>query len=147
MRSPAKTTALLAAMLTAVAWTAGCGRGGTHASSGHSPAATPGGLPAGVVGATAVPTAVPNDTAARRNVTISSCRAAHDGWQATGTATNPDGRHGAYTITVFFTTTGGTVIGTGQTQVAVKSHSDQPWSVTGTFHPAPQTRCVLRGAG
>jgi hypothetical protein len=105
------------------------------------------GLPAGVVNAIAVPTAVPNHPALRRDVLLSSCRAARDGWQASGTALNPGRRQARYTITIFFTTTAGTVIGSGQTAVIVSPGTQRPWNVTAAFHPAHDTRCVLAGVG
>lgn len=150
MRTNRKTTILIAT-LTTTAWAlAGCGGQPSTNQAGKSPSPTPSvaGLPAGVVNATAVPTAVPNNTATRKNVTISACHSAQDGWQASGTATNPDSKKKTdYTVTVFFTTSGGTVIGTGQTHLTVKPGANQPWDVTAAFHPAKDTRCVLRGVG
>jgi hypothetical protein len=140
---PAIALALLAVSTAALA---GCTHSGkTTAKS--SPSAAAHGLPVGVVNATGVPSAVPNDTTARKNVTISSCKATKDGWQADGTATNPGNKQTDYTVTVFFTTTGGTVIGTGQSKVTVKPGAQQAWTISSTFHAPPDTRCVLRGVG
>jgi hypothetical protein len=132
--------ALLAASTAALA---GCTHSG-RTTAKSSPSAVAHGLPVGVVNATAVPSAVP---VARKNVTISSCKATKDGWQASGTATNPGEKQTDYTVTVFFTTSAGTVIGTGQTKVTVKPGAPQPWTISSTFHAPPDTRCVLRGVG
>jgi hypothetical protein len=144
MNARIKTASVLAAAVTALT---GCAQH-TGARTGK-PAASPSvaGLPAGVVNATAVPSAVPNNAASRKNVTISACQAANQGWRASGTADNPGNDQTEYTVTVFFTTNGGTVIGTGQTTVAVKPGGHQPWNITAAFHPASDTRCVLRGVG
>lgn len=147
-----KTNLLLTALILA-AWTAAGCDGGSGRDEAKSPA-TPApnaspvtALPSGVVGATAVPTAVPNSTESRKNVKISDCKAAKDGWQATGTARNPGTEETGYTITVFFTTGGGTVIGSGKTKVEVDPGADREWKVSSKFKPAPDTRCVLRGVG
>ncbi|GAA5199396.1 hypothetical protein GCM10023322_74950 [Rugosimonospora acidiphila] len=149
-RSRAVPLAVLAVAVLAVAGgLAGCGhpdhRAGASPTPGISPSAA---LPPGVVNATAVPTFVPNAATLRENVRLSSCGSTHGGWRAAGSASNPGAKDSRnYTITVFFTTSRGTVIGTGQTQVAVEPDADQQWTVTGAFHPAPDTRCVLRGVG
>jgi hypothetical protein len=140
---PAIVLVLLAASIAALA---GCTHSGRTAAK-STPSAAVHGLPVGVVNATGVPTAVPNDTAARKNVTVSSCKATKDGWEAAGTATNPGTKQADYTVTVFFTTNGGTVIGTGQSKVSVKPGAQQPWTIGSTFHAPPDTRCVLRGVG
>jgi hypothetical protein len=140
---PAILLALLAASAAALAGCTDSGKTGA-ASASANPAH---GLPAGVVNATAVPSAVPNNAASRKNVTISSCKATKDGWQASGTAANPGHQDARYTVTVFFTTTGGTVIGTGQSRVTVKPGAHQPWTISATFHAPTDTRCVLRGVG
>jgi hypothetical protein len=152
MRTRTTPPAVALALLTAAAVVlAGCTHSGKASNASlslpPSPSVTVLGLPVGVVNATAVPSVVPNNTASRKNVTISTCKSAGDGWQASGTATNPSAKQTAYTVTVFFTTPGGTVIGTGQTTVTVKPKDHRPWTVSATFHAAPQTRCVLRGVG
>jgi hypothetical protein len=140
---PAVVLALVAASIAALA---GCTHSGKTAAR-STPSTPVGGLPVGVVNATGVPSAVPNDPASRKNVTVSSCTATKDGWQAAGTATNPGNKQTDYTVTVFFTTTGGTVIGTGQSKVTVKPGAQQAWTVSSVFHAPPDTRCVLRGVG
>jgi hypothetical protein len=151
MRIPVRRTAAVAALAVAVggaaAGLAGCTGSNHRTAAGATPHPSSSlGLPPGVVGATAVPTAVPNTPALRKNVTLSSCAAADKGWQATGTASTGD-KAADYTITVFFTTSRGTVIGTGQTKVTVKPGTNPTWKVDGAFNPAPDTRCVLRGVG
>lgn len=142
-----KRTNLLIATLAVVAWgAAGCqGGSGDEAGESPPPSNAPVALPSGVAGATAVPTAVQNKTESRKNVKVSDCKATPDGWQASGTANNPGKAKTKYTITVFFTTKGGTVIGTGQTKVDVKPRADSEWSIASKFKPAPDTQCVLRG--
>jgi len=142
---PATVIALLAASAAVLAGCTHFGRSG--ASPRPSPSVPKGGLPVGVVNATGVPSAVPNNTASRKNVTISACKATKDGWQATGTATNPGDTQTSYTVTIFFATSGGTVIGTGQSSVTVKPAGQESWTVSSTFHAPPDTRCVLRGVG
>jgi hypothetical protein len=146
MHEPMKRTAAIAALVAAIGGAAaGCSGAKHRDPSAPAPVSTSLGLPPGVVGDTAVPTVVPNTAKLRKNVTLSSCGAADKGWQASGTATGDT--TAAYTITVFFTTGGGTVIGTGQTKVNVKSGSKTDWKVNGVFHAAPDTRCVVRGVG
>jgi hypothetical protein len=141
--------AVLALLAVSAAGLNGCtGSGKTGANAQASPSGAHGAaLPEGVVNATGVPTAVPNDSALRKHVTITSCAAANDGWQASGTAKNPGDKRAKYTVTVFFTTTGGTVIGTGQSEVAVKAGGEEQWAIASTFKAPPDTRCVLRGVG
>jgi hypothetical protein len=102
-------------------------------------------LPAGVVNATKVPLNVPNSITMRKKVEITSCGKADGGWQASGLAANASAGPADYTITVFFTTPGDTVIGTGVTRVHVAAKAKATWQVISTFHPAPTTNCILRG--
>lgn len=122
--------------------------GATTAPAATSSAATKSngaGLPPGVTNATAVPTKVANVPSLRRNVVISSCAKTGTGWAASGTANNPGSADKTYTITVFFATAGGTVIGSSHTDVAVPAGGTKQWKAEDSFHPAPQTQCVLRG--
>lgn len=119
-------------------------------SQESSPTAKPAqafGLPSGVRQATSVPSDVPNTPALRRNVAIDTCARSAGGWKAVGTAKNPTKADATYTISVFFTTDTGTVIGTGKTTVAVSAGSSSDWTVSSTLTPAPDTRCILRGVG
>ena len=117
----------------------------SSAASSTAPSTTPAaGLPAGVTQA-AAPTNVPNKPAARKNVTLTSCAKTTDGWSAGGTATNSQTSSRTFTITVFFVTTGGTVIGHADTQATVAAGSKSDWSAKSTFTPADTTLCVLRG--
>lgn len=126
-----------------------CGGGGgsspqpTSASSAHAVAAA---LPTGVSNAS-VPAKVPNDATLRKQVTLSSCTRATGGWQAGGTAANGSTTPADYTVTVFFITSGDTVIGTGKTHVQVPPRATRPWKVAAQFAAAPTTLCVLRGVG
>ncbi|WP_127473919.1 hypothetical protein [Microbacterium sulfonylureivorans] len=105
------------------------------------------GLPEGVQQATDVPTDVPNDPDVRGDVELTTCEEAEGGWRASGTASNSGTSTKDYTITVFFTTEGGTVIGAGDTELSVAAGESSEWSVTGELTPAPTTNCVLRGVG
>lgn len=104
-------------------------------------------LPRGVSNDTHVPSQVPNRVALRKDVALTTCAKAPGGWRAAGTATNPGHGPADYTITVFFTTSSDTVIGTGATHLHVSAGRQAPWKVTGRFTPAPATGCVLRGVG
>jgi hypothetical protein len=144
----------IALFLAGVGALAGCSGGGgaERSSPPGSPAptsthATVGALPPGVTGATAVPTAVPNKPALRRDVTLSACSATPGGWAASGTARNPGKSSAHYKITVFFTTSSATVIGTAATHVTVPKGQTKPWTVRGSFTPAKLTQCILRGVG
>lgn len=120
--------------------------GATAASAASSaPAKSKGvGLPPGVTNAT-VPTKVANVPGLRRNVVISSCAKTESGWAASGTANNPGSADKTYTITIFFATAGGTVIGTSHADVAVPAGGTKQWKAEQSFHAAPETQCVLRG--
>jgi hypothetical protein len=135
---------------------AGCGASTHHTAAAGTPAGTPAGgsatttaptLPKGVTNAVGVPTNVPNSVTLRKNVQLTSCAPTAGGWEASGVAANPVQNPTDYTITVFFTTATDTVIGTGATRVHLDGASNLPWTVAGTFTPAPATRCVLRGVG
>jgi hypothetical protein len=141
-------------MLAGLTGMAGCQGGSKAAPSAGAASSLPKGstttgvtLPKGVTNATAVPTNVANSVSLRKNVQLTTCAKASDGWEASGVASNPTNSATEYTITVFFTTGSATVIGTGDTHVQVGPGSSQPWSVTGSFIPAPSTLCVLRGVG
>lgn len=105
------------------------------------------GLPEGVQQATEVPTDVPNTPALRQNVSVASCENADGGWKAGGTAKNPSDQPVDLTISIFFTTDKGTVLGTGSTKVGVKPGDTAQWTVKAPLTPAPTTVCVLRGVG
>lgn len=141
----------LAVVTAAAMLTGGC----SHSGSGSSPSpkssssapstAQADGLPPGVSQDDAAPTDVPNKPSARKNVTMTSCTKTAGGWSAGGTATNSANASRTYTITVFFTTTGGTVIAHGDTKATVEPGAQSTWMVKATFAAAETTRCVLRG--
>ena len=113
----------------------------------HSAAADVKGLPEGVQQATDVPTEVPNTPALRRNVTVSTCEKVDGGWKAEGSAMNDTDDPVDLTVTIFFTSDRGTVLGTGDTKVSVKPKSSADWAVTSKLTPTEKTLCVLRGVG
>ena len=92
-----------------------------------------------------VPQSVPNDVNARRDVTMSACRAATGGWSAGGTVKNGTGKSATYVITVFFTNTHATDLGFANTSVVVAAGKSKPWTVKATFAAPRSVRCVLRG--
>ena len=104
------------------------------------------GLPAGVAPAP-LPTDVPNSVDARTHVALTTCKAVTDGWEASGTVTNPAKSKVDYTITVFFTTSQATVIDSAQTTVSLEPGDKKTWVATKKFTAPAQTLCVLRGVG
>jgi hypothetical protein len=136
-----------------------CAAAGCTATSSERPSSPPGtsaaggsetprgALPSGVVGATSVPTSVPNEVALRADVGMSSCAPHAGGWMATGSARNPRTKATTYKITVFFTSSRATVIGTARASVRVPPGGNRRWTASSAFHPAKPTLCVLRGVG
>jgi hypothetical protein len=104
----------------------------------------PAGIPSGVQQATTVPTDVPNAPELRGHVKIDSCAQAKGGWEATGTASNPGSATVDYSVTIFFTTDRGTVIGTGRARTRVPGGKTGRWSVSVPLTAASGTRCILR---
>lgn len=148
MRKTRTTSAtLLGGLLLAAVALAGCTATDSPSPSPSASASDVNGLPTGVQQATAVPTDVANTPALRANVEITECSASDGGWKAEGTAKNPGDAAKSYTITVFFTTDHGTVIGTGDTKVTVEPGKTEDWTVRAALTPAPKTLCVLRGVG
>lgn len=150
----ARTAAAAAVTLAATAGLVGCST--TPSSSGdkraaNSPTATTAsqapGLPSGVRGAASLPTDIPNNADLRKNVSVTSCAATEGGWAANGSATNPGRDSVTYTITIYFTTTFGTVVDSGQTRVRIKGGAERPWTVSKKFSAAPSMLCALRGVG
>jgi hypothetical protein len=78
---------------------------------------------------------------------MSTCKATKGGWTAGGSATNPGSKTADYTITVFFTTTAATVVGSAQTRVRVKPGAEETWTAGKKFTAPRRTLCVLRGVG
>jgi hypothetical protein len=134
---------------------AGCGGHGSTAASSHASTSTtsttvnsgPLSLPPGVVNALSLPTHILNDVQLRKNVLLTRCESTKHGWRASGSATNPSAARADYAITVFFTTSSATVIGSGVTHVRLAPRAHAAWTASGSFTPAPATSCVLRGVG
>ncbi|GAA0964635.1 hypothetical protein GCM10009561_22210 [Frigoribacterium faeni] len=105
------------------------------------------GQPEGVVGATTVPSDVPNDAKLRDFVSLDTCEAIDNGWSAAGTAMNETKDDATYDVTVFFTVSSGTVVGSGQTKVDVPAGETASWEIEDTFTTPITTSCVLRGVG
>jgi hypothetical protein len=104
-------------------------------------------LPSGVKGAISLPTSPPNRPTLRRNVSMSTCKATKGGWTAGGSVTNPRSEPAEYTITVFFTTTAATVVGSAQTRLVVEPGAEETWTAGKKFTAPRKTLCVLRGVG
>ncbi|MCT1478395.1 hypothetical protein [Microbacterium sp. p3-SID336] len=101
----------------------------------------------GVVGATKLPSDIPNSPAVRSAAKITSCAASDGGWTAAGTVTNPTEDDASYVVTVFFTNSAATVVGSGQATVEVDGGATTDWSVTSDFVAPNETLCALRGVG
>jgi hypothetical protein len=117
----------------------------SHSSKPSSKSGSATGLPSGVTGATSVPASPPNVAKLRTNVTMNACKATSGGWAASGDARNPGTNSVDYNVSVFFTTAAATVIGSGSAKVSVQPGGTEKWTVTGKFHPAAKTLCVLVG--
>jgi hypothetical protein len=94
-----------------------------------------------------VPTSVPNVPTERANVQVSNCASSSGGWSARGTASNPGSASKTYTITVFFTTSTGTVVGVAATHVTVAKGKTARWATVAQIPTANDLSCVLRGVG
>jgi len=145
---------LLIAVASSLGLTGCSGHDSATASSDRSSSTTtptitrgPHFLPPGVVNAISLPAHILNDVQLRKNVLLTRCQPAKQGWKASGTATNPGKARADYAITVFFTTSSATVIGSGVTHVRVAPGAHKTWTASGSFTPAPATSCVLRGVG
>jgi hypothetical protein len=150
------TAAAAVLALTAVAACSSSAKGGSASKSSTPVSSTSsvagsandaGALPSGVTNAIGVPTSVANVVALRKDVTMTSCKATADGWGASGVATNAGTSAHNFAVTVFFTTDHATVIGFGAAHVNVAAGGKQSWTVSGKFHAASPTLCVLRGVG
>lgn len=102
------------------------------------------GLPSGVEPGD-IPTEVPNDTALRKGVAVTSCKAVTGGWGAEGTAKNSGSAPRKYTITIFFTTAAATTIDSAATSVDVPPGETVKWAASKKFKAAETMLCVLRG--
>lgn len=111
---------------------------GCSSSAKHGPVTTP---PA----SGPVPQSVPNDVNARRDVTMSVCKAAAGGWAGGGTVKNTTSKSATYAITVFFTNTHATDLGYASTSVVVAAGKSKPWTAKATFAAPRKVLCVLRG--
>lgn len=152
MRRTARVPFLLVAAAAGTAMLTACGPDSTNTAATSATAAANAkiaalSLPKGVSNATAIPSAVPNENTLRKTVALTACQKVTGGWQAAGTATNHASEAADYTITVFFTTSGATVIGTGDAHVHVDAGKSADWTATGTFTAPPTTQCVVRGVG
>lgn len=104
------------------------------------------GLAPGVSLPSAVPAGVPNDRVDRLNVSLTTCQNTTLGWRAGGSIRNSTKAPATYQVTVFFTTTEGTVLSFGDTRVDVPAAASQEWSIESSFVAPESTLCVLRGA-
>ncbi len=145
--------ALAAGLLLATACSSGSNPAPTVSGSTSNPASSgstatlgpSGALPPGVTPQPSIPASVPNDVDKRKSVQITGCKSAPGGWQAIGSAKNSGSSDETYDITVFFTTTGSTVIATAQTSVTVGAGKSENWTASAEFTAADTMLCVLRG--
>ncbi|ADB52440.1 hypothetical protein Cwoe_4023 [Conexibacter woesei DSM 14684] len=77
--------------------------------------------------------AVGNMVMNRRDVRLTSCKGSPGGWTAGGRATGAGDRPCAHEVTVYFTDSRATVLGTGRTAAST------------AIHGADELRCVLVG--
>ena len=133
-----KVLAPLSLLLGAVA-IAGCH--GTTSSSATTTSTSPS------VTTTTVPVTYVNTIPLRQNISLSSCQATKGGWRASGTARNPGNTARTYRLTVYFTNSQATVLGSGTSSATIAAKGSGPWSVTTTFHAPSVVRCVLVGVG
>jgi hypothetical protein len=115
----------------------------TAASSAPaSPVASSSSAKAPVVGD---PTVLPikNNVTRRAQAAVRVCSGDSTGWTATGTAKNPDAGAHTYTLTVYFSNTKGTVIGSGKTTKTVAGKATGTWTVSAKFAAPAKVNCVL----
>jgi hypothetical protein len=93
------------------------------------------------------PSAIPNNVAQRRDVSLTGCLATHEGWAASGIASNPGSSPASYTITIFFTTTSATVLDYATTTVSLAAGQHDSWRAAAQFAAPAHVLCVLRGVG
>jgi len=92
-----------------------------------------------------VPQSVANDVSARRDVTLTTCKAAAGGWSAGGTVKNSTTTTSTYKITIFFTSLQATDLDYAATSVKVAAGESKPWVAKATFAAPKHVLCVLRG--
>jgi hypothetical protein len=126
---------------------AGCTAGAPQPEAAWQETAAAAALPSELPQPTNVPTAVTNTPALRHEVSLLACARSHGGWEASGTASNAGKSSVAYTVTIFFTTDHGTVVGLSSTKVTVKPAGNEHWSVRTDLPATADLRCVLRGVG
>lgn len=126
-------------MLTAATVSA-CSPGGDPGRP--SPPSSTSSVPSYVV----IPTEVANNVDHRKRIVVTSCKPRKDGgWEAQGTAANPDQNAIKYTITMFFTTAEATVLDYTSTSVEVPAGSTGNWTAHKDFKAPLNVNCVLRG--
>lgn len=99
----------------------------------------------GVTGSTDTPANISNDAAKRAHVTLDTCTATDDGWQAEGTISNPTTSTSRYLITVFFSNTSGTVVGWSQTVTQATNEDHARWTAAAVFVAPSATICTIVG--
>jgi hypothetical protein len=92
-----------------------------------------------------IPLNVPNSVSARKAVILTNCTATSLGGLATATVTAPAAKAATYTITVFFTTAGTTVLDYATAVVHATPGKATRWQASGRFKAPQGMRCVLRG--
>ncbi len=95
--------------------------------------------------ATTSPVPIQNNPQLRSQAVLTSCTATGGGWTASGTPANPPAATHTYLLTVYFTDSAATVIGSGTTSVTVPSNASGSWSVTANMAAPSTVKCVLVG--
>ena len=127
---------------------AGCtssGSGSAGATTSTSTTAGAGATAPGGGSAGSSPTTIVNQPAARKAVTLTSCKQTSSGWTAHGSVADPNSKQTTYTIVVSFTTKASTVLARGTTTVVVKGGATKSWSASANFAKTKGVVCVLRG--
>jgi len=93
------------------------------------------------------PSLVPivNDPTLRQQVALNVCKAVSGGWEASGLVRNSGTKEQTYDITVYFTDSVATVIGSAQTSATVAAGKSADWSAQARFSAPPVVKCVLVG--
>jgi len=88
-----------------------------------------------------------NTVSLRPQVTTTSCKAIDGGWKAAGTIDNSGKVSRQYHVTVYFTDSKATVLGSGSSTSLVSARQHGTWEVASNFPAEGKMNCVLVGVG
>ncbi len=150
-----RATSVAVVGLSVIAITAGCSSGQSNNTKSSSAPKSTASVTAPATAGSATITQYPlptgtisNNTTAngpRTQVAITSCAAVDGGWGASGTAKNPGTSAVTYDITIFFTSTGATVLDYATASVKVAAGKTENWTAAAKFAAPSNVLCVLRG--